>query len=73
MELGGGEVSSNLGACLVNTFLLDLQVMDFLNPSISLKDIILDKSKINWEKSKSNYLSEACLRLWQSHMDGGWL
>ena len=34
-------------------FLLDLEDMGFLNPSIPLKDIILDKSKIDRGKSKS--------------------
>ena len=55
MELIRGNVSSNLGACLVNTFLLDLKDMGFLNPSIPLKDI-LDKCKIDRGKgmSKSN-------------------
>jgi len=52
MELIRGDVSSNLGACLANAFLLDLQDMGFLNPSIPLKDIILDKSKIDREKAR---------------------
>ena len=42
---------SNLGACLSNAFLLDLQDMGFLNPSIPLKDI-LDKSKVDREKAR---------------------
>ena len=50
MELIRGDVLPNLRACLANAFLLNLKDMGFLNPSIPLKDIILDKSKIDREK-----------------------
>ena len=52
MELIRDDVSSNLRACLSNAFLSNLKDMGFLNPSIPVKDIILDKSKIDWEKAK---------------------
>ena len=48
MELIRGDVSSNLEACLADSFALDLQDMGFLNPSIPLEDI-LDKFKIDRE------------------------
>ena len=51
-NLFGGDVSSNLGDCLANAFLLDLKDIGFLYPSIPLKDIILDKSKIDREKAR---------------------
>ena len=51
-----GDVSSNLGASLANAFLLDLQAMGLLNPSVDIKNIILDKSKIDnaKERTKTN-------------------
>lgn len=52
MELIRGDVSSNLGACLANAFLLDLKHMGLLHPKLNLKDIILDKSKIDREKAR---------------------
>ena len=51
MELIRGDVSSNLGACLANAFLLDLKHMGLLHPKLNLNDIILDKSKIDREKA----------------------
>ena len=47
MELIRGDVSSNIGACLANAFLLNLKDMGFLNPSIPL-----NKSKIDREKAR---------------------
>ena len=52
MELIRGDVSSNLEDCVANPFLLDLQDMGFLNPSIPLNDIILDKCKIDRKKAR---------------------
>ena len=50
MELIRGDISSNLGANLGNAFLLDLQAMNLLKPDLDLKQIFLDKSKIDREK-----------------------
>ena len=33
-----GDVSSNLGACLANAFLLDLKHMGLLHPKLNLND-----------------------------------
>ena len=58
MDLIRCDVSSSLGACLANTFLLDLKDMNFLNPSILLKDIIQDRSKIDREKARVKVTSQ---------------
>ena len=58
MELIRCDVSSNLGACLTRAFLLDLKDMGFLNPNIPLKDVILDKSKIDREKARVKVTSQ---------------
>ena len=50
IELIRGNVSSNLGASLANALLLDLQAMDLLRPGADVKDVALDKSKIDREK-----------------------
>ena len=50
MELIRGNVSSNLGASLPNAPLLDLQAMDLLRPGVDVKDVVLDKSKIERRK-----------------------
>ena len=52
MEIIGCDISLNLGSWLANAFLLDLQDIGFLNPSIPLKDISQDKSKIDREKAR---------------------
>lgn len=51
-ELIRGDVSPNVGACLANAFLLDLQDMGFLHPDLNLKDIITDKSEIGREMER---------------------
>ena len=43
MELIRHDASSSFEAWLTNAFLLDLQHMSLLHPSMSLKDIIIDK------------------------------
>ena len=58
MELLRGNVSSNLGASLTNSLLLDLQGMDLLRPSVDVKDPVLDKSKIGREKSRMKVKSD---------------
>ena len=58
MELIRGNVSSNLGANLANALLLDLQVMDLLRPGVDVKDVVLDKSKIDRETSRMKVKSD---------------
>lgn len=50
MELIRGDVSSSLGASLA--LLLDLQAMDLLKPDLDVKHIIVDKWKMDREKTK---------------------
>lgn len=64
MELIRGDVSSNLGASLANAFLLDLQAMDLLKPGLDVKQIIVDKSKIDREKDRMKVKSD------EKHNDG---
>ena len=52
MELIRSDVSSNLGANLANAFLLDLKAMGLLKPGLNVKQIYLDKSKIDREKNR---------------------
>ena len=52
LELVRGDISSNLGASLANAFLLDLRAMDLLIPNTDMKNIYMDKCKIDRAKSK---------------------
>ena len=59
MALIRGNVSSNLGVSLANaTVLLDLQAMDLIRPGVDVKDVVLDKSKIDREKSRMKVNSD---------------
>ena len=46
LELVRGDISSNLGASLANALLLDLRAMGLLIPNIDIKNIYMDKCKI---------------------------
>ena len=46
LELVRGDVSSNLGASLANGLLLDLRATGLLIPNIDIKNIYMDKCKI---------------------------
>ena len=46
------DISSNLGAGLANALLLDLRAMGLLIPNIDIKNIYMDKCKIDRAKSK---------------------
>ena len=52
MELIRANVSSNLVPSLANALLFDLQDMDLLRPGVDVKDVVLDESKIDREKSR---------------------
>lgn len=52
IELNTGDVSSNLGASLANALLLDLRAMGLLILNINIKDIYIDKWKIDRAKAK---------------------
>ena len=58
MELIRGDVSSSLGASLVNAFLLDLQAMHLLKPGVNVQQIIADKAKIEREKKRVKVRSD---------------
>ena len=45
LELVRGDISSNLGASLSDTLLLDLRVMGLFIPNIHIKNIYMDKCK----------------------------
>ena len=46
LEFVRGDISSNLGASLANTLLLELRAMGLLLPNIGIKNIYMDKCKI---------------------------
>ena len=46
LELVRGNISSNLGASLAHTLLLDLRAMGLLLPNIDIKNIYMDECKI---------------------------
>ena len=46
LELVRGDISSNLGGDLANALLLDLRAMGLLIPNIDIKNIYMDKCKI---------------------------
>ena len=52
MELIRGDVSSNLGASLANALMLDLKSMNLLQPNVDVKQIMVDKSKLDREKNR---------------------
>ena len=52
MELIRGDISSNQGASLANALLLDLKAMKLLDSSVDVKQIIIDKSKLDREKER---------------------
>ena len=52
MELVRGDVSSRLGASLGNALMLDLHAMGLFKSSANLKQIFMDKSKIDREKAR---------------------
>ncbi|CAI9727512.1 Hypothetical predicted protein [Octopus vulgaris] len=52
MKLIRGDASSSLEACLANALLLDLQAMDLLKPGLGMKQIIVDKLKLDREKDR---------------------
>lgn len=58
MELIRGDVSSRLGASLVNAFLLDLDAMHLLKSEINVQQIIADKAKIDREKKRVRVRSD---------------
>ena len=45
-ELVKGDISSNLGASLAHALLFDLRAMGLLIPNIDIKNIYMDKCKI---------------------------
>ena len=47
LELVRGDISSNLGASLANALLFDLRAMGLLIPNIDIKNIYMDKYKID--------------------------
>ena len=66
MELIRGDVSSTLGACLANAFLLDLKAMDLLKPDLDVKQIIVDKSKMDREKARIIVkVMKSTMRIWK--------
>ena len=52
LELVRGDISSNLGTSLANALLLDLRTMGFFFPNIDIKNIYMDKCKIDRAKAK---------------------
>jgi len=52
MELIRGDVSSRLGASLANALLLDLKNMNLLDPCVDVNQILIDKAKLDREKSR---------------------
>ena len=52
LKLVRGDISSNLGASLANTLLLNLKAMGLLIPNININDIIIDKCKVDRAKTK---------------------
>ena len=52
LELVRGDISSNLGASLANALFLDLRAMGLLIPNIDIKNIYMDKCKIDRAKFK---------------------
>ena len=51
-------MSSDPGASLANALLLDLQAMDLLRPGFDVKDVVLDKSKLDREKGRMKVKSD---------------
>ena len=52
LELVRGNKSSNLGASFANALQLNLKAMGLLIPNININDIIIDKCKVDWAKTK---------------------
>ena len=53
MELVRNDLSNNVGACLANAIMLDLQSANLLDlKGLNLKDIMMDKKKIYRERER---------------------
>ena len=65
LELVKGDISSNLGASLANALLLDLRAIGLLIPNIDIKNIYMDKCKIEQRLKCKQMPMKSIMKMWR--------
>ena len=65
LELVRGDISSNLWASLSHALLLDLRAMGLLIPNIDIKNIYMDKSKIEQRLKWKQMPMKSIMKMWR--------
>ena len=65
LQLVRGDISSNLGASLSHALLLDLRDMGLLIPNIDIKNIYMDKRKIEQRLKCKQMPMKSIMKMWR--------